>query len=332
MRAVLLSWTLALAGLILLPGRGWSAECGPLKLINQVQLQAADQGRLELIPVRINGTEKLFIFDTGSPISSVSRAVADELKLPVRQGDFTLYDVEGHISRDQAAVKELSFGRSRINDTFLPVLSNPEFSNGLFGGDFLKRYDADLDFGSDVLRIFSQDHCPGGVQYWQAPATGVVPISDQDSFITVSVTLDGREIKAIIDTGAAQTTMSQEIARTVFGLSLGAPGAEEVRDFPAAPGAKIYSHTFGSLTFGDIEVKNPRVDLMPDLVGRNEERQQLVGNRARTERDLIKLPELIIGLNILRKLHIYMAFGERRLYVSPASVAGAQVAPASGSK
>ena len=333
MRIAFASWFLALSGLILIPAApSRAAECGPLKLINQVQLRAADEGRRELIPVSINGTEKLFIFDTGIPISSVSRAVADELKLPVRQGNFTFYDVEGRVSRDQAAVREFAFGHARISDTFLPVMNNPELFNGLFGVDFLERYDADLDFGSDVLRIFSQDHCEGGVLYWQAPATGVVPIRDQRGHITVSVTLDGREIKAIIDTGASQTTMSQEIARTVFGLTLGGPGVEATRDFPAAPGAKVYSHTFGNLSFGDIEVKNPHVELLPDVMGRNGERQQQAGNRARLYSDEIKLPELIIGMNVLRKLHVYMAFKEGRLYVSPASVAGAQVAPAAGSQ
>ena len=326
---VALSGLLALAGLVLLPDRGWSAECGPLKLINQVQLQPMKEGGRDLIPVSINGVEKLFILDTGTGITTVSRTVADELKLPVRQGDYTLYDMAGNISRDQAAVKEFAFGRARLNDTFLPVLS---MSVGLFGVDFLKAYDTDLDFGSDTLRVFSPDHCPGGVLYWQAPATGVVPIRVDDNTITVLVTLDGHEIHAIIDTGASQTTMSQDIARSVFGLTLGAPGVDEVRDIPGAPGYKVYAHTFTSLSFGDIQVNNPRVNLMPDLMGRNEERQQLAGNRARTEKDLIKMPELIIGMNVLRKLHVYMAFKEGRLYVSPASVAGTQGAPASGSK
>ena len=43
------------------------------------------------------------------------------------------------------------------------------------------------------------------------------------------------------------------------------------------------------------------------------------------------MPELIIGMNVLRKLHVYMAFGERRLYVSPAS-AGAPTPPATSGK
>ena len=87
MRIASLLWVLALAGFLFLPAPGYAADCGPLKLVNQVQLRAAAEGRRELIPVTINGTEKLFIFDTGAFVSSVSRSVATELKLPVRQGN-----------------------------------------------------------------------------------------------------------------------------------------------------------------------------------------------------------------------------------------------------
>ena len=170
MRIFLLK-TLALAGLALLPIEARAAECGPLKLINQVQLRPANEGRDELIPVSINGAEKLFIFDTGSPISSVSRVAADELKLPMRQGDLTVYDMAGRISRDEAKVKEFIFGHGSISDIALPVMNDPKLTNGLFGVDFLMKYDADVDFGSDVLRLFSPDHCLGGVLYWQAPVT-----------------------------------------------------------------------------------------------------------------------------------------------------------------
>jgi predicted aspartyl protease len=324
---------LALAGLVLLlPARGWAADCGPFKLLNQVQLQAAAEGRRELIPVTINGNTEMFIFDTGAFISSVSRDVASKLNLSVHQGNITLYDMAGRVSRDQTTVKEFAFGRAKINDTVLPVLDSPGLPTGLFGVDFLGAYDADLDFGSDVLRVFSQDHCEGGVLYWKAPVAGVVPIRIRDGKITVPVTVDGHEITAIIDTGSPQTLMNQDTARYVFNLTLGAPGTEATGDFAGEPEHKVYAHIFDSLSFGDIQVKNAHMVLVPDLMGRNGERQQQAGNRARLYSDEIKMPELIIGMNVLRKLHVYIAFGERRLYVSPASVAGAQVAPASDSK
>jgi len=332
MRNIFFLGLLAISGLAWLPTPGQAADCGPLKLINQVQLQAGAEGQREFIPVSINGKTEMFIFDTGAFVSSVSRSVASELNLPVRQGNIVMYDMAGQVSRDQAAVKEFALGRAKINNIDLQVLDSPGLPTGLFGVDFLGAYDADLDFGSDTLRIFSPDHCEGGVLYWQAPATGVVPIRIQNGKITVRVTVEGREIAAIIDTGAPQTLMSEDTARTVFGLTLGAPGTEAAGEFANDPEHKTYAHTFDILAFGDIQVKNAHVVLVPDLMGRNGERQQQAGNRARLYSDEIKMPEMIIGMNVLRKLHVYMAFAEQRLYVSPASMAGAQVAPASGAK
>ena len=330
MRIAFLARMLAMAGFVLLPVTGWAADCGPLKLINQVQLRAAGEGRRELISVSINGSEKTFLLDTGTFVSAVSQSVVKELDLPMRQGNTTLYTMGGGASSYQAAVNEFGYGRAKIHNSDLSVL-NLSGIDGLLGLDFLGPYDADLDFGSDMLRIFSQDHCEGGVLYWQAPAIGVVPFRVLDGHLTVPVTLDGRQVNAIIDTGSPRTDMSQDTARYVFSLTLGAPGVEEAGDFANDPKYKIYSHTFDSLSFGDITVKNPRMTLVPDLIGRGGERQQQAGNRAKLYSDEIKLPELIIGMNILRKLHIYMAFKEQRLYVSPASVAGAQVAPEPGS-
>ena len=36
---------------------------------------------------------------------------------------------------------------------------------------------------------------------------------------------------------------------------------------------------------------------------------------------------MIIGMDVLRKLHMYIAFGERKLYVSPASAPAAKAGP-----
>ena len=48
---------------------------------------------------------------------------------------------------------------------------------GLFSLNYMLLYDMDVDFGSDKLRFFAQDHCPGGKLYWKAPgAVGTVPL------------------------------------------------------------------------------------------------------------------------------------------------------------
>ena len=38
-------------------------------------------------------------------------------------------------------------------------------------------------------------------------------------------------------------------------------------------------------------------------------------------------PEVVIGMELLRKLHLYMAFGEKKLYITPASAKPAAAPP-----
>ena len=191
-------------------------------------------------------------------------------------------------------------------------------------------YDVDVDFGNDKLNFFSQDHCPGGVLYWAAPAVAVLPISVRQGHMTVPVTLDGHEVTAIIDTGAGSTTLRMDIAQRSFDLAMATKDTPEAGILNGDEGLKTYTHIFKTLTFGDITVTNPHVSIIPDAVNRNGDSAEQTGNRARLVKDDIVGPPMLIGMNVLRQLHIYMAFGERKMYISPASPAqsAAGAAPA----
>jgi tetratricopeptide (TPR) repeat protein len=54
-------------------------------------------------------------------------------------------------------------------------------------------------------------------------------------------------------------------------------------------------------------------------MGRNAGLTPLVANRAKTERDLVNEPELIIGMDVLRRLRLYLALREGKMYVSPST-------------
>jgi tetratricopeptide (TPR) repeat protein len=64
---------------------------------------------------------------------------------------------------------------------------------------------------------------------------------------------------------------------------------------------------------------NPRLAILPTAVCRNITPTQLVGDRTKTERDRVNAPELIIGMDVLRRLRIYFAFQEKKMYISPSS-------------
>ena len=70
----------------LLPGAAFAADCGKLQILDIIHLTPAYGGLEERLPITINGVQKSFIFDTGGFFTQVASPVAQEMKLPVRQG------------------------------------------------------------------------------------------------------------------------------------------------------------------------------------------------------------------------------------------------------
>ena len=327
------------------------AACGPLKIVDIVHMIPTLEGDADIVPVVIGGKPRSFLLDTGGYLSQISRPLAESLHLPIQQGGQELYDAVGNISRDQTSVPEFALGELTDKDVFLMVspglgVGQTKGIDGLLAPDRLTHYDAELDFSSDTLNLFSPDHCPGHVVYWPAPAVAVVPISleqmrfsrdhretnilqevpveapvpDKEGLhLFVPVMLDGHQIKALIDTGATSTALRIDVARELYGLTMGSADTPAKGDLNGQAGLKIYSHLFKSLSFGDVSVSNPRLSIIPNAMGRNVDLTPLVGDRTKTERDLVNEPDMIIGMDVLRRLRIYFAFREGKMYVSPAS-------------
>ena len=106
--------------------------------------------------------------------------------------------------------------------------------------------------------------------------------------------LDGQTLWATIDTGAARSSIRDETAQKLFHLE-----------------PEINTRAFGKLSIADLVIANPLLDVAP---GRASVRQP--GGPINTR---FKYPDLVIGMDVLRKLHLYFAFQEKTMYVSPAS-------------
>ena len=295
---------------LLLPAAARAQDCGNLQLVNSVQMIRGGGGR-DLVPVSINGAKRNFLFDTGGSWTSVSKDLATELHLPVATSDFHLHDMGGNISSDRAKVQEFLIGRLRLRNASLPALS-PSRADGLYGLDYMLDYDVDVDFGTDRLNYFSQKHCPGKIQYWKADAMAEIAIGREgirENRLLVPVTLDGHEFDALIDTGASNSVLRADIAQKIFGIMPGGPDAPRTGIANGDANLPVYSHRFKSLTFDGIAVANPLLSIIADAMAQKDTLFE----------HPVHAPDLVVGMDVLRKLHIYLAFGEMKMYVTPAS-------------
>jgi predicted aspartyl protease len=296
-----------------------AADCGPLKLLNKIQMAPFGATDVMVVPVTINGVAKGMIFDTGAAESQISRITAQELELPVRERRSEARDINGHASSDAAMVGQLAFGNMRRAGIALRIWPDPNFGKdaplvaGVMSRDLLSGYDLDVDFGTGVLKLFSREHCFGAIDYWHPAAMAAMQVTIRDRHIHIPVMLDGHAFDAVIDTGSQHSTISLPVAQRVFGLSLNSPGVTPLGAVNNDPALTGFVRTFDTLSFSGVTVHAPDMMILPDRMS--------AGDRIRRPRDWYNsspatLPEVIIGMDVLRHLHVYLAPDERNFYVA----------------
>jgi len=286
-----------------------AASCKPLQLINSIKMTTNPARSRFYVPVTINGTQKNFLLDTGGGLTQISGDAAKELKLKETYTRLVSEDLYGHVSNKAFRVETFDLGSQRGENFKIQMAPTPTFPDdaiGLLSTDLFLQYDIDMDFGAERLNYFSQDHCEGKVVYWPERPLAIVPVNLGDGHLNLIVTLDGQAFHAILDTGAPVTTTRVADIAGPFHLQRGSPDLPVVAQAKDNPILKVYAHNFERLSFGDITVLHPQIGLLPEA-----------GTGATEFGKYNGPPTIIIGMNVLRQLHVYIAYREKKLYITP---------------
>jgi predicted aspartyl protease len=312
----------SLAILVACLGSQASAEdCGPLKHINAIDLVGGPNRAL--VPVAINGIPKLFLLDTGGGKSTINGTVAEELELPRRESNMRMLDLYGHASNKFVRVEKFGVGR-QAGDIELMVEPDPDFGRGtryvgIFAPDLMGegKYDVEIDFGTLKMNYFLKDHCPGRVVYWPHNVLAVTPFTFRKGHFRLMVEVDGKHLTAEIDTGAFNTSMTADAAKRIFDIVPETPGSMPLN---AQGMTAAFERVFSALDFEGVAVKNPHVIIIPELVGSKDPENSLrTGSSIKRYDDLDDQSDMLIGMDILRKLHLYIASDEEKIYITEAS-------------
>jgi predicted aspartyl protease len=297
-------------------------DCQPARLLATVPLHSAEpDSNIRTVPVSLNGQTRDMILDTGGAITQLSRSVIAELGLPLRRGGAAVYDINGRVSRHYTMVKDFGFGDLRRPDAALPVW--PEDKRpyaGEVAQDMLQPYDVDVDFAAGFLKMYAKGHCPGPTGWTPTART---EMRNKGWHLHIPVTLDGRTYDAIFDTGSRHTIMRLPVARRDFGLE---PGGAGMTLYPAINGDSFLNghlRHFGKMSFGGMTIERPEILIVPDVMNRKADRSPLATNRSQRHNAGLVLPELSLGMDVLKHLHLYLSFGEQALYVAPADAVSA---------
>jgi hypothetical protein len=294
---------LALVALALRPVQ--AEETCELHQVFKVDMTLLRDGR-ESVPMSVGGQTVNMLIDTGGLFSMLTPPSVVALGYPpliIPSARITQYGglrIDHYVRAQDVALGGMK--SSTFQFLIMPERGYPPDIGGVLAPDILSSYDADFDFANATFKLFLHDHCAGQVVYWTSDPHGEVEIELNDyGQISVPVTLDGKEIRATIDTGGNQSFASLETIEDDFNLNEKSP---DLNLLPrATPDAPRYHYPFKMLSLQSITVNNPDLVLVPD-----DQSKLWVG-----------APKLILGMNILRQLHLYIAYRERVLYVTPAA-------------
>ncbi len=307
--------------------------CPPLTLVTSVDMQIGDDGRV-YVPAKISGTPKSMLVDTGGFFSEIAQSAVDELKLDTHHVGLQLIGVAGDTTNVVARAPFVIGNLHADNMDFMVMGTVHDFAEdvtdaaGILAPNLLSSYDVDLDFAGHKFNLLSQNHCVGKVVYWAADTVAVVPFAiNTDGHIVVPVSVDGQTFSAMLDTGATNTVFNLEIAKSAFSL---VPGNSDTpvraRLITSSGPTNTYTHRFGALSLEGIAVANPSVELMPDLMRnkRLDPKDSLEhGTRLPDPSRAVGFGDIILGMDILRHLHLYIAYKEKKLYITPATAPAA---------
>jgi predicted aspartyl protease len=276
------------------------ADC-PLTVYAKLDMIDLDNG-LVAIPVKLEGNDLYFMIDTGGFINTINADVVDRLKLERHAAGAKVLGI-GQSMDSYVVPKSFAMGPMSGNDMhfYVEPISVPGLSGSL-APDTMRKFDVDFDFAGGKFGIFSSDHCPGKVVYWTkaAPIAAVPAQIDDNGHVLVAATLEGHAVTAVLDTGSNTTILSFSAARRLLGIDETSPGlVERDRNINGAR-HKTYSYPVKLLTIQEVTMANPSILILEDS-------------------DMLPLgTDLVLGMNILRRMHIYIAYQEGKIYLTPA--------------
>jgi predicted aspartyl protease len=212
-------------------------------------------------PVMINGQGPYrLVLDTGASRSAVTRAVVDELGLPIKSNAVRLQGTTGSAVVDAVRVKTLEIGELLIEDTTMPIVADAfGGAQGVLGGAGLEDKRIVIEFRRDRINIARSHRQPA------SPGFSVVPFKYSPAHgMRVPATVGSIRVIALIDTGAQMTVgnlaLRAALARRQGGQGESGQGIVGVtEDIQQATSARI-----PSIVAGELIVRNASI-LFSDL-------------------------------------------------------------------
>jgi hypothetical protein len=263
-----------------------------------------------LTTVQVNDVDATFIVDTGAYRTLMGDDAVRNLKLERDQWVATaIRGIGGVQERPDALPRSLRLGTTTLHRRTLTggasVMVGPLPVNavdgrpitGLLGRDFLSPFDLDLDLSNGRLTLYDVQGCSAGFLPWTTPYAAIPAIPSMDSALVVQVVVDGRPLRALIDTGASGSLIT---ASGMFRLSI---TPELLAGDLAGNGAGVgpapvvmHRHHFAEMRVGPDATRDPTLWVAPV--------------------HMVPIVDMLLGADWLRSRRVWLSFATKQMFVA----------------
>jgi predicted aspartyl protease len=195
------------------------AQYGPSCRVEKVaELPLTVQRNFLLAPVTVDGDDELFVVDTGAEATLLTPDAVARLGLQQDpKHSSILLGVAGAIRSANVIARKVSVGDIVQRDKSMGVGSIGLFGgtgrpvSGLLGTDLLSRYDVEIDGPGRRIGFYDVHDCTGYVP-WEGRSVVLPATPTRRGLLFVPVAIDGRPVRALLDTGARASLVTRRVA------------------------------------------------------------------------------------------------------------------------
>lgn len=249
--------------------------------IAQLPLRYAGTSLQPAVAGVIDGVPAVMLVDTGADANYLTMTATLKRDLPLRVTLNNVHGVSGKSRLYTARLKDFSVGTiTSPGRKELPVIKSMTSTPGydaIVGARFLLQADLEVDLRAKQIKFFRGQDCERTpLNYWEEPATEVpfAQSHEHGENPHFKVLVNGKEVEAMIDTGASSSVMTLEAAARI-GIDVKAPDARLLGS-TGGVGARrlprwsvpVKSLQIGEETIGNVQlgVIDSQSEYTPDLL------------------------------------------------------------------
>jgi predicted aspartyl protease len=276
------------------------ASCGATPI---GKLTVATINDVPFVTLMANGHPVVLVLDTGAERTVLLPSAAERIGAHAPQVEFQqrLRGISGSLSTREIELESFAAGGLSIpwhRAVVAPVTTPKVFTtpfDGLLGDDVLSGFDFDVDLPHQRMTFYERGACVTAPP-WAGPYAAISTGQSRSEHLFFPVKLDGREVSAIVDTGAQRTTVAKWAANAL-GITEELLQHDQPMTTYGATAEQLNSHIH---QFQQLQVG---AEVIP--------RPQLVVSDVKLQDAAV-----VLGVDFLRSARIYISYASLEIFLA----------------